>query len=365
MPNSTITLQSVVDYARTFPDIAPLISAGGYSTQPALTIASDVMSAIIAPEFPWKWNRFNPTAFFTISWQQDYASLGTGAGYGTQNYGQGGYGAGSMTGMAWIEHCWIIDINNTAQPKPIWPLEAVRDLERTSFQFGRPGAICWLPNDQLVYGTWGANTTPNANNTGQSNPGPNVVYTNPSGATQTPSNPITQIIDTNGNIQVLTTFGTCGAVQPTWPAAAAQPGTTTTDGTCIWTIADPKGQGFRVSPVPPQTGIVYLVNPVGQLRPPQFTTLAQTLEPIPDDFASYFRAGFVAYCYRHSPDPRVRAKFDVEYKLWIASLIEALKKGDRERDSAGFYPTSDIMGGASAWPLGPAWPYGGWGPYGY
>lgn len=290
---------------------------------------------MLGESFPFKFNRINVTPFCTISWEQDYAVPG-------------------VTNLSWIEKAWMVDINNTSQPKPIFPLEAVRDLERTSYQYGRPGQVCWLPNDQLMYGTWGAAP----NNSGQSNPGPNVVYTQPLGALTTPANPISQIKDSNGNLQVLTTFGTCGSTQPTWPAAGAPVGTTTIDGTCIWTVVDPKGQGFRLSPLPPQSGVVYQINVVGQMKPPAFTSFSQTLEPIPDEYAPHFKAGFVAYCYRHSPDPKVRGKFQDEFKLWIASLAKAVRKGDRERDNAGFYPDRSVVESGAYYNIGPAWPYG-------
>src|SRR5260370_6221758 len=93
---------------------------------------------------------------------------------------------------------------------------------------GRVAKICWLPNDQLQYGVWGQ--AQSASVSGLNNPGPNVAYTNPLGATQTPDNPTTQIIDTNGNLQILTRYGTCGSSQPSWPVANSAACTGTTDG---------------------------------------------------------------------------------------------------------------------------------------
>lgn len=342
MPNSTVSLQNVIDYAKTFGDIYPILAAGGYVNTIAVTNANDVMTALLAQRFNWKWNRFLPKPFYTISWQQDYAQL-------------------SLSTLAWIEHCPIVDINNTAFPKPIWFLEAVRDLEQTSAQYQRPGKICWLPNDQLVYGTWGGG--------GPSNPGPNTVYTNPLGAVQNPTNPFIQIKDTNGNLQLLTTYGTTGGTQPTWPAANSAEGTTTADGTVVWTVVNPKGQGFRVSPLPPQQGVVYQINPVCQLRPPVFSAtsnnsnpLGQTLEPIPDDFAKYFRDGFVAYCYRSSREADVRAKHVDAQAAWFQSLEMAKEAGDRELEDKGFYPDRGVMDYGPGYPVGAANPYGwGWG----
>lgn len=337
MSNSTVTLQNVADYVRTFPDVSSYIPAATYNAQMIYNIGNDVMAEMLGYPFNWKWNRQNVTPFYTISWQQDYAT--------------------PTTNLKWLEHTWVIDINNTAIPKPIWWLESVRDLERTSYQYGRPGQICWLPNDQLVYGTWGGGNT---SNTGATQPGPNSVYTQPLGAQYTPSNPIAQVKDPNGNLQVLTTFGTTGSSAPSWPSVNASPGTVTVDGTCRWTVVDPKAQGFRINPIPPQSGVVYQINVVGQIIPPVFLSLAQTLAPIPDDYAVYFKRGFLAKCYEHSPEMRIRSKAVDEQKLWIAALMQAAGSADRERDSAGFYPDRSVMDQNYGINWGPAWPWGTW-----
>ena len=338
MGNSNVTLASVVDYATTFGDIAPILKTAGYSTGPALTIATDVMAALLSPAFNWKFNRFEIPTFVTNSWQQDYAVPG-------------------VANIGWLEHGVLIDINNTSQPKPFFPLEVVRDLERTSFQFGRPGQVCWHYNSQLTYGTWGGDSVMSPLMTGQTNPGPGVVYTPPIGAVLTPSNSITQIQDPNGNLLVLVAYGACGERGAYMACREFSPRKHSLDGTCQWMVVSPSGQGFRVNPLPPQQGVTYMAVLVGQRKPPVFTSLKQTLDPLPDDYAPAFREGFIAFCYRQSSDPRVRAKFKDEYALWRASLAESVLKGDRERDNAGFYPSQGIMSGPCTDDLGPAYPY--------
>jgi hypothetical protein len=332
--NSSVTLQSVVDYARTMPELNPVLAVGGFSQQPALTIATDTMIAMLSPSMNFKFNRSIVEPFYTNSWQQDYAVPG-------------------VVSLGWIEHAYMVDINNTAYPPPIWPLEVVRDLERTSWQIGRIGQVAWLPNDQLVYAAWTANST----------------YTKIIGTPANPGTPLTQIVDPNGNLwsvsNNLTTTVTTGTVQPTWPAnpiypTYANPGilaTTVTDGTVVWEAINPKGQGFRVGPLPPQSGLYYQVNPVAQNRPPAFTSMTQVINPIPDDYASYFRQGFIAHSYRHSTDKNVRAKFKDEFALWMESMHECAAKSMREKEDAGFYPTESIMSNGYPVYLGPANPY--------
>lgn len=307
--------------------------------EPALSIANQVMTEMLRMEFNWKFNSFLVPPFQTISWQNDYVVPG-------------------ITTLGWLENGVAIDINSSCIPKRKFKLEVVRDLQPTSDSYGRPFQVCWLPNSLLQYGTWGSGATvPNTNNTGQTNPGPGVVYTQPLGAATTPSNPVTQIIDPNGNYQALTTFGTCGLNPPTWPAASAAVGTTTADGTCVWTVIDPYGQGFRVQLIPAQAGVVWQIMLRAQYRPPRFTSLSQFINPIPDDFSDYFKQGFVAYCYQRSPEDKVRAKFSTEYQLWIKALKDAQGQADRETESWGAYPSTPLLDTADFPYPGPAWPY--------
>ena len=334
-------LQSIVDDASCNAELAPALAVAGQSDAPALSIANDVMNDMLigGPDgqiFPWKWNRARIKPFFTISWQQDYAQSG-------------------LTTLRWIEHAFAIDINNTSQPKPTVRMEGHRDLEAEWRQWGLPVKICWLPNDQLNYGTWGQSSLLNIQ--GLNNPGPGVVYTYPVGVAQTPSNPTTQIQDANGNYLVLTTFGTCGSSAPS-VAANSPAGATVADGSCVWTVVDPKGQGFRITPLPPLNGRVWLINPIAQNRPVTFTSLGQLLDPIPDDYVTHFKNGFFAQCYRRSPDAKVRAKFMQEHALWLKSLDNAVRAGNREQDDARFTPERGIMDSGYGYiNLGPLYPY--------
>lgn len=349
MPNSTTTLASMVAYVRTFPELAPLIqsTAGGASLQPALTIANDVMIELIAQAFNWKWNRFLVPVVYTNSYQQDYAL--------------------PTINLGWLEHGYLIDINNTATPQPQWPLETVKDLESTSCQYGRAGQVSWLPNDQLQYATWGA---ANPGSGFSPNPQPLTAISTPIGVTAQPQNPYLQIKDPNGNFWIVTTFGVTGASQPSWTNPPVFPtvaspltvASTITDGSVVWTAVNPKGQGLRLNPIPPASGVVYQLNLIGQNRAftfsnGPFTALSQTIEPVPDDFAKWFRDGFVAFAYEHSSEAKIIAKAEGMKRKWKESLMESRMQGDRERDNAGFYPATSILQQPFAVYPGPAYPY--------
>ena len=130
--NSTIQLQEVVDDASTLGDVAPALATGGVSMQPALSIANDVMQAIInggpvGQPYNWKWNRYNLPVFYTNSLQQDYFIPG-------------------LVNLGWLESAWAVNINQTSVPKQNFPLEVDKDLLLT-YQSGTYMAkISWLPN---------------------------------------------------------------------------------------------------------------------------------------------------------------------------------------------------------------------------
>jgi hypothetical protein len=291
-------------------------------------MASDVMSELIAERFNWKWNRMKLPPFYTSSWQQDYAQIAT----------------RWPAAIGWLEGAYWIDINNTALPKPTYPIEVKRDLPVTSISGNPPGKIAWHYNSQLNQGMW---------------PGVNQVYTQPLGAIQTPVNGPINILDANNNILVLTTYGTTGAIAPVLPVNSVE-GLTVNDGSCIWTVADPDSQGLRISPLPPQTTVVYQVNVIAQMMaPPPFTSMGQFINPVPDDYARWFRDGFYAWCYKMSPNPQARSAFPQMQQHWLQAMEKARKQGDREEDNSMFYPDRGSVSPTGFWEPGPAWPYAG------
>jgi hypothetical protein len=170
----TVTLQDEVDILQTFADLEPVLNVGGNTSRVILTAANNVMNAICAVQFPWKWNEFNLPYIYTNTLQQDYALVNPN---GT-----------SVTNLAWLERGLVIDINNSAEPKPWRPIETGRQLTQStgtmfnSSMMSSPAyLVSWMLNNQLYYGTWGGpnNGTSSIGN----NPYPGAVYTSPLGTT--------------------------------------------------------------------------------------------------------------------------------------------------------------------------------------
>jgi hypothetical protein len=427
----TVTLQQEVDILQGFGDLEPILNVGGQTSTVILTAANNVMSAICGVPFPHKWNEYNLPQFYTNSLQQDYAVVNP--------------DGSSITNLAWLERGIVIDINNTAEPKPYRLVETGRQLSQstgTVFNGGYANSpmylVNWIPNNLLYYGTWGQNNIGNASF--GNNPGPGSVFIDPLGASVSaavwvataggqitfslnyipngllpgtslvvtgitpvtynnsynvvsisgnnvvvtatmnpgiyeaggiigniggagssmPNNPMTQIKDSNGNLLLLTEYGTEGATAPTAPPNTA-PGTLVQriDATTVWTVLDPFGQGFRILPVPVQTGLLWQFNLVGQMKPVRFTSTNQTLAPFPDEFETHFQMGLIAQLYRFSPQAKIYNKFPEAWRLWLKSLDELRSKEDREMEENMFVPDRGIMGGTPGRNrfLGPQWPF--------
>jgi hypothetical protein len=273
--------------------------------------------------------------------------------------------AGPLQNMSWLERGIAFDINNSAIPKPFVRIECGRQLPQMTASYtgaaglGDPGfRVNWFPNRTLYYGTWGQ---PNVGGpTLGNNPVANSVYLQPTGNNSQPDNPITQIIDANGNFLLLTTYGTEGSAAPL-AARNACPGITVsgTGATTVWTVLDPNGWGFRFSPVPSQTGTQWQMNLVAQMKPVRFVSLSQTLAPLPDEMEPHFREGFIAQCYRRSPEKAVYSKFEGAWAMWQKSLNELRVKEDRELEENKFVPSRTVFGAARSRNnfQGAAWPY--------
>jgi hypothetical protein len=344
---STVTVQDVLNFCRTFPDVHPVLGGtSGYTNLFALTVANDTMQFFLAQNFNWKFNRGLVPSFLTVGLQQDYVQ--------------------NVTDLGWLEQAWRVDINNSVNngntaPKPVFAMETVRDLQQTSWQ-ANPFNISWIPNTLAQMGKWQ----------------PNTSYLPGYGQAQVPITPLMQFIDANGNILFINSnslglsinspgftgtplnttppYGVSGSVQPA-AAPNAAPGTTVVDGTVTWTVADPNGYAMRVSPLPAYSGLTWLIFPYYQRKAPKITSLSQTISPIPDDYAYLYRQGFLCQCFKHAGSPR----FQQEYAQWQADIQTALRASDRERDETCFYPTSGLMSGNSIefgpLPIGPAWPF--------
>ena len=349
------TVQAVTNQLKSNPDFFNILGgAAGYSTEPALTLANEIMCRILAEDMPWKWNRTIAPPFLTVSLQQDYLT--------------------NLTDIGWLENAWRVDINNSTSnnngaPKPIFALETVRDIVGTSTQ-APPFQISYMFNHQATLGLWSANT----------------AYSCGYGVAQLPRSPLQQFKDVNGNLLFIDStqlglnitspgytgttialpsnspYGISGSIQPAAPPNAT-PGSLVQDNTVVWTVADPDAYCFRLSPVPALNGLCWYIVCQYQQLAPRILTLQQTLDPIPNDMIYLFRQGMRAALYRENGNPQGAQ----QYAEWEETLVRALKAADRQQEEFRFFPERGAMGMEGGWSanwqgIGAAWPFGP-GPY--
>lgn len=421
MGNSSYTLQNLVDIARTRGDIAPALPTGGSYETVALSCANDAMTWMLSGNakgspYNWKFNRINIPPFYLNSYQQDYASnlvnLGWLESCGAYNTSSTQFPKPfrvievrkdilltSNQGGGFAKIQWMQNSNLTYGTWGISQGLSLTGLQNpgVSAVYSNPAGLVSMPSNPVAqvrdaagnlwlltgYGTCGlfnpfapvssavviaggviTVTAPNGLQ-------PGTVVTASGLATITGLNGVSLTILTSSPTQftAATTLGnasdTVGTfsivpVYPTFPKPSIV-ATTVTDGSVIWSAINPSGQGFRISPMPTQTGPVWQVAPIGQARIAPFTKLSQFLEPIPDDFFTFFKDGFFAQCYRYHVDPKLRAKFESEYQIWKTALNEAVSKASPEMDDFGFVPGSNVMDtGWALNPINPAQPFGPW-----
>jgi hypothetical protein len=318
---TTLTGHRLIDYARSQGG-RPVLGVAGYDQEPALSFINEIVQRIMNKDNPWKWNSYPFPPFFTQPYQQDYAT------------------SISQNTIGWLESCTMIQQNTNDQPPPQPPVRAVARILPTS-SCGNPTEICWIANRNGQFGQW---------------PGNSVFYQNPLNALGggPGSNLFTSIVDPNGNIQNLTQYGTTMASgTPAWPAANAQAGTQTQDGSVVWTVQDPNGVALRVNFLATYGSVVWQLLPFYQQKPPIIKSLGQTLDPIPYDLEYLVRQGFLLFCTRN------KKTFASEMAQWMEDVKEAMEASDREPQEFGMYPAEPITGapnpGSFTYPGWPGW----------
>lgn len=325
MGNSTIKLKTVFDVlaAKGIPD--PRGGSSGFGDTLALDIATRVMADLVCERFNWKWNSAVAVPFYTNSWQQDYPQP-------VQPQGM----------IGWGENCVAINVNSTVVPKPLcypsWRKQLnLSNVAQGGIALWNIGAVCWMYNKDLTKGVW---------------PGAGVTYYPLVTTGPQQQNPLMAILDANGNILIVTTFGTTGSSAPILPVNSAE-GVTVTDGSVIWTCVSPTSQGFRIDSVPSSTSPSMQMTPTFQIEPVQFAGFSQLLDPIPDSYKRYFQRGVEAECLIASPNPGDMQRGNLMRMEWMKALEDAMKQGDREQNAFKLRPTTSPVQSAYGYWGGP------------
>src|ERR1700757_4243334 len=121
MSNSTVTVNQVVQYAQQHTALMPLTGVGGVANEPALSLANDTLSQLLAAPFPWEFNRADMPVFVTAPYKQDYKVSGacafttTGGGFGIDLTTNNGITqSGSTVTVKLLEPCQnVLNVGDT------------------------------------------------------------------------------------------------------------------------------------------------------------------------------------------------------------------------------------------------------------
>lgn len=333
MSQQTITIQSVVNWASQHAELMPLTNVGGYTDEPALSIANDVLTELCSEPYAWKFNRVDAPFFVTQQNKQDYQFAG--AACWTQN---GGAAIALTNGIACS--------GTTA---------TVTTIENHGFNVGDVVFFNGLTGTDATYF--------------------NAVKTSlPSGTTWSNSFTIATV-PSNTTFTCTIASGKTGATAPgitdlSWLESAYMVNMNdTASAPYVWhliavrwlnktsrvsisdrlSVLNDDGAGtitFRIRHLP--SGQPYGVYASYQKLPPVLTAISTNKwTPFPDKYAFVYRQLFLAKALRYANSARA----DVEYQKAMADIAKALGADDREESEEYLVPVKPLMAGFN---------WGGW-----
>jgi hypothetical protein len=329
MSQSTITVQQVVNYASQHTELMPLISVGGYTNEPALSIANDVLSELLGQPFPWKFNRKAAPVLVTQQWKQDYKFAGASA--FTQN---GGAAIGLASANAITESSFVVTVN-TIEAHNFSVGDTVYMTGNTVAAYN--SAFSSTPSGSAWTGGWVITATPTTTSFKFTHATSGLAASGAPGITDLGWLESATMVNMNDT----------SAAQYVWFLQAVrmlEPSNRQFLPDRVAAIAD-DGAGtltirlqFLPGPQPLGVTLVY------QQRPTLITSLSSTWAPFPDEFAYVYRQLFLAHAYRFANSGRA----DVEYQKAMAGIAKALGTNDREQSDEYITPEGSL-GGTASW----------------
>lgn len=343
---STLTLQSVVNFASTNLDLLPLAGVGGYTNEPALSICNNTMQKIFAPPsdnvgkpliLDWKWNRAEMNMFVTAPNRQDYLFAGA-----------------TLFTLSGVPQGAGIDLASNNALTISGATVTIKTLEQYN---GSVGDVCYIRGTGSNYDStltqngsttaWGGNTyTITAIN------GLTITATLTGSASGTSGSAgITDfgwacggsLVNLATNTAILPT-STLNVVRDLQPYSIAGKPTEAA-------VVQDQGTGvlkIRFRPVP-GSGQIFGCNLVYQKKAPLLSSLSSTWSPIPDELGYVIRQGFLSAGYDYLNSPKAL----IEEQKFETYLRKALGGDDRETSDIGLVPAEGWMTSPDSW-----WPSG-------
>jgi hypothetical protein len=329
---STVTIQQTVNFALTHTKLVPLVGVGGFSNEPALTIANDTLQEILSAPFNWKFNRKELQMFVTQTNKQDYLFAGAAA-WVTPSSGVGSGAAIDLVSNNAITESGTTVTVNTLEPHNFAVGNTVFMFGNTVAAYNSSFNIANLTGTFSWTSGWTITAVPSATS---------FQFTHAqSGLAASGAPGITDM----GWLESATTrdVTSTNAPQPISPATAVKMLDPSSEiggppEKVNWVIDQGNGiLKFRVWPVP--STYPYGIQLVYQAKAPRIAALTSTWTPLPDEISNVFTQGFLAKAYRYVDANRA----DIEDQKFQRAISKALDLKDSETANESLYPWRSIM----------------------
>lgn len=322
---STVSLQSVVNLCRTHVELMPIADVGGFSNEPALSLANDTLQELLAQPYNWKFNMKTLPLLVMQPYRQDYLFAGACA-----FTSKGGVGIDLAANAAISESGTTVTVNT---------------LQDHNFSVG--DTVYMTGNTVVAY-----NSTFSQTQTSSGWSGGWAITAIPTSRSFTFTHVSSGLA--NSGAAGITDFG--------WLSDATQTDLNTSDAVpkpwivkCVKTlqrtslggrpekacVVSDSGTGVltvRFSSVP--TASVWCVTFNYQAKAILKTDLTQSWSPFPDEFGFVYRQMFLARCYRYLDHRRA----DAEEARALGMIQKALGRDDVEESDQRVSPEQTIMG---------------------
>lgn len=333
LSNSTIPIQKTVNFCSTHADLLPLAGVGGYTDEPAITLANDAMSDIFSEPNDYKFNRTEMGMIVTCPNRIDQLFAGAIA------FSLGATSQG-----------WGIDLSSNSAITVTGGIVTVNTLEAHRFAVGD---VVYLNNVIMSVGTPGKYNATFTDNGSTSSWSGGFTLT----AIGTKSISFTAVSGQNNN----DVGGAPGINDFAYATSASfqemnnnssppniQPCTIYRELAIISRVANPDkvavmadlGTGVikvRYGWVPGST--TWGCNIVYQAKPPLKGALTDTWAPIPDRFQSLFNQALLYRMYRYLNSPNA----DNEYKKLLTEIAKVQATDQAEESDVYMQPENPIM----------------------
>lgn len=324
--SSTVTIQQVVNFAATQAELVPLSGVGGFSNEPALSLANDTIASILHAT-PWKFNRVEMGPLVTTPFKQDYDFAGAVAWTET-----GGVAIGLASGNAITESSFTVTVNTlNSQPHNFTVGQTVYMTGNTVAAYN--STFSSTPSASGWSGGWTITAVPTTTSFQFTHASSGLSNSGAAGITNfgwLESGTFVDVRDTSPS-QGVYYLKAVRTLQPT--SSTSLPGKV-----CVLSASSTGVLKIRFIGVPGQPWMVTLVY---QAAAPLKTALSDTWSPFPDEYAYAYRQMFLAHAYRHINSKRS----EIEYQKALQMIANARQDDDSEMSDENMAPAGGSLMG--------------------